>query len=242
MTNKELISYYSNLLIIQYKSKPKATATIQALIKVIAILELLDSIEEGYQIDLAGGQPQDIIGAWLGVSRTIYGTSFTRNYFGFKLYSASPAAHLLGFMTYDETVPDEQFRNYTESSQPLYSLNDNEFRFVQKLKILINNSNFSSLDIDNLLFLFFGDNVIFNDRLNMSMSYIFASDIQRLIQIAKSENLLPRPLGVSLSVSFASDINAMFFLKEYGSSTPSWAIGFKSYSVSKSGCFLTYGA
>ena len=106
MTNNELIEYYAKLLILQYKGMPKAEATIRAFLKIICILELIDSIEEGYNIDDAVGVQLDVLGKYIGVSRIIIGISFERTYFGFIGYGDDPAfSQFAGFMGYGQN-PD----------------------------------------------------------------------------------------------------------------------------------------
>jgi hypothetical protein len=243
MTNEEFLEYYKNLLIIQYKSSPKAIATIQLLIEIISIFELLIEIENGYDVETSGGQPQDILGKYIGVNRVVYGASFERDYWGFQVYGVTTYPIIIKpFITYNDYIPDVQFRSYRATSQSLYSLTDEEFRTVQKLKIVQNYSNYSTLEIDNLLFEFFGNNILHFDRQNMSIAYIFDSTIERLVIIANSEMLIPKPMAVSLSVSFTIDINNIFYLNRYNMALPNWATGFTTYSASPVGGWTKYGS
>ena len=63
--------YYADLLILQYKTQPKARATISALTeKVIADGILLDVIN-GFNIDTAIGKQLDLLGKYIGLSRNV---------------------------------------------------------------------------------------------------------------------------------------------------------------------------
>jgi hypothetical protein len=62
MTNAELTSYYENLLILQYKGMPKAEATIRAFLNLLNIYEIINDVDEGYNIDTAVGVQLDILG------------------------------------------------------------------------------------------------------------------------------------------------------------------------------------
>lgn len=67
----EYTDYYADLLIIQYKTQPKARATISSLTaQVIADGILLDVIN-GFDIDTAQGKQLDILGKYIGLSRNV---------------------------------------------------------------------------------------------------------------------------------------------------------------------------
>lgn len=85
MTNTELIEYYTNTLILQYRSKPKASAHIAALVDVSMVYELIEDVKNAYNINsdvdipLAVGVQLDIIGKYLGLERTTF-TSTDEDY------------------------------------------------------------------------------------------------------------------------------------------------------------------
>ena len=67
----EYTDYYADLLILQYKTQPKARATISALTdKVIADGLLMDVIN-GFNLDTAEGKQLDILGKYIGLSRNV---------------------------------------------------------------------------------------------------------------------------------------------------------------------------
>lgn len=67
----EYTDYYADLLILQYKTQPKARATISALTeKVIADGLLLDVIN-GFDLLTAEGKQLDILGKYIGLSRNV---------------------------------------------------------------------------------------------------------------------------------------------------------------------------
>lgn len=76
MTTQELIDYYADLLVIQYVGKPKAYATIQALVKMVIMDQLPISVQNAFNLvgpDIAVGAQLDTLGKYLGVTRTGYG-------------------------------------------------------------------------------------------------------------------------------------------------------------------------
>ncbi len=73
-SDSEIISRYPNLLIAQYKQKPKAFATIRDLVTPVVMNQLPLKVQKSYNIDpdlgpTAEGVQLDIIGKYVGASR-----------------------------------------------------------------------------------------------------------------------------------------------------------------------------
>lgn len=182
-------------------------------------------------------------GSYFG-ARRYGGAAF--NYFPLRLYSAAPSsvatAQYRTFTgTLQGTVPDVQFFSYRNSTVSLFELNDQEFRAILKLLIIKNYGTGSAKDIDELIASTLGEDIIFTDRQNMSISYIFPEDQTRFITIAKSEGVLPRPSGVGMSVAFTKYINAIFSYGTYGNGAPSFAVGYSEYGKTPIGGMSYYG-
>lgn len=239
--NDTLIAYYVNLLIIQYHNKPKARAHIQALITAIMVYDIAIAVRDGFNIDTAIGKQLDILSKIIGVDRLVTGASFDRNYFGYADYTDVAPFTYYGYADYTNASVDEQFRLYIEDNRALYDLNDTELRMMLKMQIIKNNSNGSMKAIDDLLLEFFPDQVIFGERYPMGETFIFAEALRRIATIAQSEDLLPRPAGVALTISFVPYISAIFGYKRYGHAAPSFITGYKRYGVVKLGGFTRYG-
>lgn len=240
MTNEELLLYYTNLLIIQYHDKPNARGFMAAGLNALMTYELLIDIKNGYNIDDAKGAQLDILGKYLGSDRIVTGVAFTRDYFGLSLYGETTPFNFYPYSAYSDIAPDAQYRRYAESAESLFSLNDEEYRQILKLKIGQNNGNASNKDIDNLLEGFFENQAIFTDRENMSISYIFQGNQERLVTIALSEGLIPKPAAVGISVSFVPDIENIFVYDKYGEPTPDFGVGFAKYGETAVGGWLGY--
>lgn len=60
--------YLSNLLIIQYNSKPRASATIKSIAKMFPD-ELIISVRDGFNLESASGEQLDILSKYIGASR-----------------------------------------------------------------------------------------------------------------------------------------------------------------------------
>ncbi|RPJ58261.1 MAG: DUF2612 domain-containing protein [Dehalococcoidia bacterium] len=92
MTDEELIEYYVNLIILQYK-RDKPEAHVRAYVKQLMIFELIQSVKNGYNLDTAVGKQLDVLGKYVGIDRQLSdGTTTTemsdtdyRKYIKFKI-------------------------------------------------------------------------------------------------------------------------------------------------------------
>lgn len=73
MTDQELIDYYADLLIIQYRQKPKAFATMQGLVTPLIMNQLPSQVREAYTLGSAVGVQLDVLGKYAGVTRNGFG-------------------------------------------------------------------------------------------------------------------------------------------------------------------------
>jgi len=202
-TNQDLINYYAALLILQYKNLSNAKATTQAIIEIIMVYEIIESVKNGYNIDTAIGTQQDILGKYIGIKRQIDGIDFTRTYFGFLTYAETPPkTGISGYANYTDPVPDVQYRMYSEEGGDILVLNDEEYRLFQRLRVKINYSNASLKDIDDILLEIFEGTASVIDNGDMELTYTFPSDKTRLVTIANSVGVIPRPMGVNVIINF----------------------------------------
>lgn len=103
ITNVE--NYYADLLIIQYRQKPKARATIKLGADLYLADGLVFQMQNILDIDTAIGAQLDLIGKILGVNRNIPGFTIDKEYFSFEknpLYIAT-VADLTALANYDTT-------------------------------------------------------------------------------------------------------------------------------------------
>ncbi len=70
-TSQEFQNYYADLLILQYKTQPKARATIQALIKELYGSGSLLDLVNGFNLDTAEGKQLDTLGKYIGLGRQV---------------------------------------------------------------------------------------------------------------------------------------------------------------------------
>ncbi len=71
MTTDELIAYYADLLIIQYRNQPRAYATMQALCRLTIMDQLPFALRDAFGVSDAIGVQLDTLGKYIGVSRLV---------------------------------------------------------------------------------------------------------------------------------------------------------------------------
>ena len=97
------------------------------------------------------------------------------------------------------------------------TLDDTDFIIFIKMAITTNSSGSSLSDITNLIFGFFGTSILVFDYADMRMNYLISSQIgsQNLLELFVTENLLPKPMAVQLSIIVAPVIDAFFGFVTY---------------------------
>lgn len=68
-TDADLIAYYADLLILQYKGKPKAYDTIKNLVTPAIMNQIAFAVRDAFAIDTAVGVQLDVLAKYAGVSR-----------------------------------------------------------------------------------------------------------------------------------------------------------------------------
>ena len=111
------------------------------------------------------------------------------------------------------------------------TLDDDDFRSLIKLGIIVNNSGSSLSIIQDLLNTYFPGQIFVFDYANMRLSYYIDSDVgsQDLAEMFVYQGLLPKPMGVQLSVVVYWPVLDNFFgFCTYDDETPA-NHGFNTY-------------
>lgn len=121
-------------------------------------------------------------------------------------------------------------------------LNDDDYRFILKLKIVQNNSSHSHKAIDDGLHSFFSDELIMSASDDMSIVYFVDSSSLTKAEIALAKKVLPRPMGVKLIGLIKKDKKMFGFTTYDKTSVSALSTGFTDYDLgfNKSGETLTY--
>jgi len=203
MTTDELTKYYVDLLILQYANKANARATVDAVVRSLIGDQIIQQVEDAFDLANAVGVQLDAIGTYRGASRIIVGISLDKTFFTMPDYGDGDASSVPGFAVYadGENVP-QYWAVYADSQNPVYVLTDTDFRiFIQYLADL------HSLDlglgpIDVFLFKYFGNYVTLDDNGDMTITYTDdPTDPSVLFKVASFTNNLPHPAGVEIIVA-----------------------------------------
>lgn len=73
MTAEDIVKYYADLLILQYLGQPRAYETIKTVVRPVIMDQLPTQVQDAFNIGTAVGAQLDIIGTYVGVSRSGYG-------------------------------------------------------------------------------------------------------------------------------------------------------------------------
>lgn len=184
-------------LIIQYSNKPNAISTITAITEEFELIYNNSNILDiAYNLDTAVGKQLDIIGKIVGISRNVP-FSVPKKYFGFDGHLNS-----YPFGSKFNVVASYPFRSKFEIPYSNGQLNDNDYRFFIKAKIIKNyatskNIDSNSLSIQNAVDYLFNGKGYVTDNYDMSMTlYIDSSYDSSKLTYLENLDLLPRPQGV----------------------------------------------
>jgi len=212
------IEYYKDLLISQYVDKTKARATIGVLVETALCGLLPMEISKGFSIDTAVGDQLDILGEYIGFSRRVV-NEISRNWFQLVDYTTyNPSTEYVGFTDYtdSDTNSDSQTYRYVYLASSFSDLTDDEYRYLLRFKIVLNNAGSSLYDIQNLLYDFFGTDVICFDLKNMTITYTVLESRSYFVLLAVTQGLLPKPMGVNLAGVFeVEDPEKLYGFQDY---------------------------
>lgn len=206
-TLNSLLDYYSNLLIIEYNGKPRASATIKMIANLILANLLILQIRDGFDWKTAVGVQLDIIGKWLGVTRDYKGSLFWGD-----TYLSYPRANQLvptdttdtlqhGYSDYETFDTDTGgVLTYENLGFVEQSLNDEDYRTVIGLKIIKNSINQTAKNIDDVIWSYFNEQV-YTTWADHEITYHYPASMETIINVCNYKNVLLAPTGVSIRLS-----------------------------------------
>lgn len=184
-------------LIIQYGNKSNAVSTVTAITEEFELIyDNANILDVAYNLDTAIGKQLDVIGRIVGISRTVP-FSVPKKYFGFDGHLNS-----YPFGSKFNLVVTYPFKSKFEIPYSDGQLNDHDYRFFIKAKIIKNYATSKNIDEnklsiqDSVDYLFNGKAYI-TDNKDMTMTlYIDSSYDSSKLTYLENLDLLPRPQGV----------------------------------------------
>lgn len=201
MNPTELITYYINLLIVQYATKEKARGTIGAFVTQAVADMIANQVRAGFDLNTAIGAQLDAIGTYRGATRQIFGLDITKDYFSLMPYNGSPASFKGFSMAADYFTDNWYWLTVADFSAAQYTLNDGELRTLIRYLAAVQKAFHSVSEIDDILNEFFGEFLTVTDNLDMSLTYTHdTADPNLLFNFVEFLGVFPRPAGVSVNV------------------------------------------
>jgi hypothetical protein len=211
-----VIEYYKDTLLSQWVNQARPRGTIGTFVD-CAVCDLLAiDVRDAFNIDTAVGPQLDVIGEYVNFGRTIYG-EVVRAYFNMDDY-IDPPVEMFGVTDYTDPSlnPNSVTWRYEFASAALYELEDEEYRFMVKLKAALNTLDNTLYAIETTLDTFFGSDISVFDAKDMTIGYYVADVNSRLAGIAASQGLLPKPMGVLINAILkVPNTSAVFGFQDY---------------------------
>ena len=189
-------NYYADLLIIQYRNKPKARAVIKLGADIYLADGLLLDMNNILDIDTAIGAQLDLIGKILGCNRNINGLTLDTEFFSFEKTGA------YGYSDAEE-LSQGYWKNYQNSTGSVYSLPDDVYRTVLKFKAIYNLRRGSMKFMNDMYWRIFGNEVdMENDTANLQVIYNIPTAHSVAVSVAVFLNYLEPPLGIGYTINY----------------------------------------
>lgn len=197
--DQNLLQYYSDLLIAQYRTSPKMVSTVQLLVNQSLCDGLPQELQTCFDLSVAVGNQLTILGEIVGVPRNVMGLDLANTFFNYTTY-ATGTTSAIGFGSYtDSPYSSSLFRSYFDSAT--YTLTDYQLQQLIYLKILFNNTYSSTKNIIDGLWVLFGSAVQFVDNKDMTVTYNVQNPYQTIFTVAQYLNILLRPMGVKATLN-----------------------------------------
>lgn len=190
--------YYADLLIKQYRDKPKARGTINSLVELMP-MDALNQMNKAYSIDDAVGPQLSVLARWVGVNRNYPSPRFKLNtYFALPQIKGNSIeitdASQAGFQEFNHPQPNDGPFLFTDDFVFDDNLiGDNDLRILIKLKIIKNNVRATQGKIDRALYKMFGMAIYTTWPQPKIITYNCAPIYKTALIIGRDADWLPRP-------------------------------------------------
>lgn len=188
--------YYADLLILQYRNKPKARATIKMLVDVCMGDGLVFELNDCLNIDKAEGKQLDLIGQILGCNRNVYGLNPDAKWFSFEKTDA------YGYSDKD-ALSEGYWKSYFNTTGSSYALPDSDYRQLLKFKAALNVMPATMKGMDDALYQVFGNDVTLQNNQDLSVTYVISQQ-SVVTKAAEILGYFTAPMGISISFSYGS--------------------------------------
>lgn len=189
---------YKDLLIKQYREKPKAEAHIEAFVDLFlqdgAIFNLLNT----FDIEKAIGWQLDAIGERVGIDRKYRGLAFkNRIFFAYGIGAVLPTSQYKGYGAGAELG---EIANEESVLSREFLLNDDDFRKLIKFRVITNASNHTEYSIENAILETFNNEIKVRSGF-MEIIYDVSENASNIVNIALIKGVLPKPRNTKITIN-----------------------------------------
>ena len=230
---QDVKTYYADLLILQYRNKPKARETIKIGADIYLGDGVIFQLQDILDIDKAVGAQLDIIGKILDCPRVVQG--FYNDMIFFQFYDGSDS---VGFSTVGNPQGGN-FRTIQNYNQSEYSLPDDDYRFLLKFKSAVNVMRGSERGIDDALWNVFQGDVLQKNNHNLTITYIVSAERSLAALAAKQLGYYRAPEGVGANYVLRVPSPSQIFGFNRKGIINKTVVGFSTKDKRQTGTWLT---
>lgn len=230
---QDVKTYYADLLILQYRNKPKARETIKIGADIYLGDGIIFQLQDILDIDTAVGAQLDIIGKILDCPRVVQGIYNDMIFFQFY-----DGADSVGFSTVGNPQGGN-FRTIQNYNQSEYSLPDDDYRFLLKFKSAVNVMRGSERGIDDALWNVFQGDVLLKNNHNLTITYIVSAERTLAALAAKQLGYYRAPEGVGANYVLRVPSPSQIFGFNRKGIINKTVVGFSTKDKRQTGTWLT---
>lgn len=230
---QDVKTYYADLLILQYRNKPKARETIKIGADIYLGDGVIFQLQDILDIDKAEGAQLDIIGKILDCPRVDQG--IYNDMIFFQFYDGPDS---VGFSTVGNPQGGN-FRTIQNYNQSEYSLPDDDYRFLLKFKSAVNVMRGSERGIDDALWNVFQGDVLLKNNHNLTITYIVSAERTLAALAAKQLGYYRAPEGVGANYVLRVPSPSQIFGFNRKGIINKTVVGFSTKDKRQTGTWLT---
>lgn len=230
---QDVKTYYADLLILQYRNKPKARETIKIGADIYLGDGVIFQLQDILDIDKAEGAQLDIIGKILDCPRVVQG--IYNDMIFFQFYDGPDS---VGFSTVGNPQGGN-FRTIQNYNQSEYSLPDDDYRFLLKFKSAVNVMRGSERGIDDALWNVFQGDVLLKKNHNLTITYIVSAERTLAALAAKQLGYYRVPEGVGVNYVLRVPSPSQIFGFNRKGIINKTVVGFSTKDKRQTGTWLT---
>lgn len=230
---QDVKTYYADLLILQYRNKPKARETIKIGADIYLGDGVIFQLQDILDIDKAEGAQLDIIGKILDCPRVVQG--IYNDMIFFQFYDGPDS---VGFSTVGNPQGGN-FRTIQNYNQSEYSLPDDDYRFLLKFKSAVNVMRGSERGIDDALWNVFQGDVLLKNNHNLTITYFVSAERTLAALAAKQLGYYRAPEGVGANYVLRVPSPSQIFGFNRKGIINKTVVGFSTKDKRQTGTWLT---